>query len=419
MSYVIPKQFYIGYQERVDRNWKLPIEDRVKVKLGFATYHEDNAKFETRKSTVDNWAQPYDLEYVEHDPDENHKHGWRERVQHLRDDLKSELLFNDPVTGFKLSDFVKRTGWNGGNVVWRIQDPRGFELEISSANMQQLLDYCVITKGVIESPCVYAWSMKGSKVCLIPTNSELYQEAELDTDRRQMPVIKMSQINVGDLVAFKTSKVAVYWGHLYNYKHFGEPTNYLQGSRKYLFQIVEMNPTDNSMITTNWEWLAGPKVVEIKGSTTEKFDNSADYINLKIRDHILFDMGRYPDVVWCTDFVSDQPVDVNKLEVTFELISPQFLNFNSVIKKDTRTNTFEYVRIDSVYEYGKHIRYGVIGGLDSLDTIKSLSQLSTPSRYLSYNNMKDIRDIENYEFYIPCVKIGNVNVPMSHICVAL
>jgi hypothetical protein len=180
-----------------------------------------------------------------------------------------------------------------------------------------------------------------------------------------------------------------------------------------------MNPTDNSMITTNWEWLAGPKVVEIKGSTTEKFDNSADYINLKIRDHILFDMGRYPDVVWCTDFVSDQPVDVNKLEVTFELISPQFLNFNSVIKKDTRTNTFEYVSIDSVYEYGKHIRYGVIGGLDSLDTIKSLSQLSTPSRYLSYNNMKDIRDIENYEFYIPCVKIGNVNVPMSHICVAL
>ena len=96
MSYVIPKQFYIGYQERMDRNWKLPIEDRVKVKLGFATYHEDNAKFEKRKETIDTWAAPYDLEYVEHEPDEHHKHGWRERVQHPRDDLKSELVFNDP-----------------------------------------------------------------------------------------------------------------------------------------------------------------------------------------------------------------------------------------------------------------------------------------------------------------------------------
>ena len=49
-----------------------------------------------------------------------------------------EIFENKPTHGFTISKEVRRL--TTSNVVWRIFDPRGFELEISSGNMA----YCKI-----------------------------------------------------------------------------------------------------------------------------------------------------------------------------------------------------------------------------------------------------------------------------------
>jgi hypothetical protein len=419
MSYVIPKQLYIGYQERLDCNYRLPVEERIKVKLGFATYHEDNAKFENRKSTIDSWAQPYDIEYIERPPNDTYKHGWNEKIQHPRDDLKSELLDNEPLTGFKLSDFVKRTGWNGGNVVWRIQDPRGFELEISSANMQQLIDYCVINKGVIESPCVYAWTMKGSKVCLIPTNCDLYQEAELDTVRRGLPVIKISQINIGDVVAFRNSKVAVFWGNMYYYNEAADSlgTFCLRAFKSNLFQIIEIN-SDNTITTVKWEWMKDPKIVEIKGALPETIPSNIDAINQLLAKQV-FEKVPFNNHISCVDFVSDQQIKLSDPIVSLQPISVDKTGYSNVFAKNLETGEIQFVHVEHVVWQGKEVQIIPLecnSRITDLDSVQYLNQITVPSRYHNYSKMTKITDTSKWEFYVPCVSVNNVKVPVTNIC---
>src|SRR5574343_534640 len=74
--------------------------------------------------------------------------------------FKPRIIDNTPQIGFQFTKSVRRTYWGGGNVVWRVLDPRGFELEISSANLARIMDCSCIKEGVIEEPCV--WGRSGA-----------------------------------------------------------------------------------------------------------------------------------------------------------------------------------------------------------------------------------------------------------------
>jgi hypothetical protein len=96
--------------------------------LGFATPYEPNLKaYEKRKSTIDSWVRSYYTTPVKIEP---------------------IIIDNVPLDNFKIAESVRRVYWGGGNVVWRIQDPRGFELEISSANLARIIDCVTIQHGV-------------------------------------------------------------------------------------------------------------------------------------------------------------------------------------------------------------------------------------------------------------------------------
>jgi len=184
MAIVISEKMYVGYQER-----GFEVED--KVKLGFATYVEDNPAFEKRKETVDYWA----------------------KNQHRNEKtFPTEILDNKPMCGFKIAREVRRHGWGGGNVLWRIEDPRGFELEISSANFASIIDCCDLIKGEIQSPCIWGWNKQGgSRVVLLPEFSEPYNEALKDTKRHQQ-TMKISEVNIGDFVELKNGVIGTYLG---------------------------------------------------------------------------------------------------------------------------------------------------------------------------------------------------------------
>jgi hypothetical protein len=92
---------------------------------------------------------------------------------------------------------VRRYGWNSGNTVWRIADPRGFELEISSANFARIVDCTTLDKGAIAARCV--WGRCGSENILLPESSDVFIEAQKETVRRSTTV-KVGELAPGDVV---------------------------------------------------------------------------------------------------------------------------------------------------------------------------------------------------------------------------
>lgn len=77
----------------------------------------------------------------------------------LDENIKPKILNNDPLIGFKIVDTVTRCSTS--NKLWRISDPRGFELEISTANMEEILMTGVVDRGVIVGECIWDFGKNG------------------------------------------------------------------------------------------------------------------------------------------------------------------------------------------------------------------------------------------------------------------
>jgi hypothetical protein len=317
MAIVVPEKIYIGYQERT---WG---EDKP-IKLGFATYLEDNKAFENRKVTIEGWSQPYSEEQIKEgddDWDPERAHWNYQRRQVPQPDLASEILDNDARSGFKLSREVRRGGsWGGGNVLWRIEDPRGFELEISSANMAAILDCVTMIKGEIQTPCRWGWNKTGgSRVVLLPEDSEPYKEALKDTEIHNNTV-KWKDINIGDELKLKNGTVGTYLGsHHYvstKWVEWGERMHRNQTTkewkkssrRTHFFKLAD---TDEIYI------MGSPKVAIISKpiETPMTPEEGAKVVNQALQNYAKIQSASY-----CYDiiFVSSNVIKESEYRITFE-----------------------------------------------------------------------------------------------------
>jgi hypothetical protein len=187
---VIPEQFWVSYSDREDQYYDPTTGKYVKLgatKLGFATYQEDNAAFRKRQATILGWANK---KYI------------------------GETKENAARNGFKLSKMVTHGGgWNDTSVYWRVMDPDGFELEITAGNVAKLFQYCCIDKGSIHGECVWGWDKgNGSKVVLIPVNSELYIESRASTDVHYAKSLAIKDLAIGDGVELKNGEKGTFFG---------------------------------------------------------------------------------------------------------------------------------------------------------------------------------------------------------------
>lgn len=186
----IPEKYYVGIRATSGSD----------IPLGFATPFGTDAAFNKRKATVDNWTGKTDK------------------------GARFETYDNVLLEGYRISQEVRRYGWNGGNVVWRIEDPRGFELEISSANFASIVDCCVIDKGVILSKCI--WGREGSANILLPENSGPHKEAMNFTKLAKQSISK-ADLEIGQFVRMKDGSIAVYCGAYHGFGlDFGIQTIY-------------------------------------------------------------------------------------------------------------------------------------------------------------------------------------------------
>jgi hypothetical protein len=170
-------KLYVGFQKRNTESGS---------PLGFLTPWGEDAASKGRMATVDKWASS--------------------------SKLKSIVIDNVPVTGFRISDHARRGGWRGGSTVIQIEDPRGFELQITVDNMIQIMNNNICVNGEIQIPCV--WGRDGKENILLPINSEPYENAMENTERLKQTV-SMRSVKIGNKIEMKDGRVGIYYGAYY------------------------------------------------------------------------------------------------------------------------------------------------------------------------------------------------------------
>jgi hypothetical protein len=173
---------YVNFQRRPDDT----------VPLGFMTYYETNAPaaFNKRKSAIDYYAS----------------------YTNSSNPMNGIIVDNTPMIGFRISRSLRRLGWHNQNTVIRIEDPRGFDIDITIANMIMLTDNNLLENGEILRECV--WGRDGNVNVLLPVNSSPYMQAVANTARNGTHV-NVRTVQAGDHVILKNGKTGRYMGSLY------------------------------------------------------------------------------------------------------------------------------------------------------------------------------------------------------------
>jgi hypothetical protein len=189
----IPEKLYVTFQYN-------PHATADSAPLAFASPYTADAAFEKRKLTQDHWAYGRGVN-VEIQADESVSVTGTGKVDAgvlFIANCFPRILKNDALEGFEISRSVRRYGWSGkGNVVWRITDPRGFDLEITSENFASIIDCVDLKKGVIQGPCI--WGRMGPKNILLPENSVPFQEA-LQRTKKISQQVNVREVRRGDII---------------------------------------------------------------------------------------------------------------------------------------------------------------------------------------------------------------------------
>lgn len=167
------QDLYVALTEEYDYDTNLRKSIKGDNLLGFMTYVDGSEGARKCKVTADDWAErsrPYvrgpDGYYV---VDPNATTNWDKHLRH--DPIPPLQLKNIPRTGFKFMNMVRRL--DTSNVVWRVLDPAGFELEVSSNNLSDIIFECGIQKdGIIDRPCI--WARQAAYNILVPEGTEYW-----------------------------------------------------------------------------------------------------------------------------------------------------------------------------------------------------------------------------------------------------
>jgi hypothetical protein len=167
---MIPKELRVTFRAQSSyENGEIIPEPR----LGFAQAYEPHLKsFAKKQATQDDWAygggkgivvtpgwavigHEYrdGVVFVKERRWERTIDVLQEQITQIPDDLQPCIIKNVPMEGFRVQKFVSR--YSTSNKLWRILDPRGFELEISTGCFENLILDGVIDHGVIMTPCVW------------------------------------------------------------------------------------------------------------------------------------------------------------------------------------------------------------------------------------------------------------------------
>lgn len=197
MPVKIPETYYCGRKEDG---------------LAFITPDGTDSAAQKRKETVNNWTQGY--HYVK-------------KSDISLDDPKHFFTFNNtPTEGFLLKKAVSR--YCTDNKMFRIEDPRGFQIEITAYN---LADVCLeggIHHGVLQGSYVYG--RDGSNNVLIAVGCPRFKEAFEFTKavgtKEKPKCLSLRELKIGQKVSLLSQ------GQLHTALYVGRRSQYETGWRQ-------------------------------------------------------------------------------------------------------------------------------------------------------------------------------------------
>lgn len=313
-----PEKHYVGFSARTHES--LPV--------GFMTPWGTDKAFDKRKTTVDNWASKT---------------------------LPAQTYDNVPLSGFRLVRNVRHSyGWGSGNVKWRVEDPRGFELEISSPNFQQILSRCVLEEGEILSPCI--WARLGNENVLVPVNSDIYQQTLINTQRMAKSV-SLRDVSIGDEVVMKNGQKMIYMGNFHpvvccydDYSTGSAPT--CREKKKHLFYDGK----------AALHFIGSPKIAEINKTANPK-TSSQSFAEL---------IQKINNAEWSVnENTNDDKFAVSVAETPFSTSDLTLTAHTFDLKKwvaDNVANNTPYIRQFDGLEYREHMFFEHNGKTYELDS---------------------------------------------------
>jgi hypothetical protein len=180
----IPAKHYVGMVKR----------STEKIPLGFITPWGDDAAAKKRIATVDSWA----------------RQGYNSKA------LEPMIIENVPMNGFKMTTDIRSSSY-GGSDKWRIEDPRGFELEITSPNLAQLLSVGMIDRGEIMDTCV--WARDGQQNVLLSTSTDEYKSAVKNTEVAAMTA-DWKNVKIGNTILLQNNVTGVWLGRMFGMSYY-------------------------------------------------------------------------------------------------------------------------------------------------------------------------------------------------------
>jgi len=254
----IPEKHYVTMQAR-DKN----------VPLGFLTPFGTDSGAKKRMATADSWA-----------------YGWRNKGDSKID---PQTLDNVLLTGFKIAHSVQR--YSTSNVVWRIVDPRGFELEIGSGNMSDLIGSTTIEQGEIQERCI--WGRQGANNVLLNEDDPEYVQAVANSARIEKKV-SLRDLKVGNTVVLKNGKSGQYMGcfHIVSmtYGNYNDGYSYApnQVDKPAEIQIAK-SPKHFFLIKNAREHWHGDSYVGISSPKISEISDASTVLDLKDTEQMIND----------------------------------------------------------------------------------------------------------------------------------
>jgi hypothetical protein len=222
-SIKLPAQHYVGFNKRGDDE----------IPLGFMTVEGDDKAAQKRKATVNSWAAQ------------------------STNRIPAQVFDNKPLSGFKMGKSIRHnySSWGQGNVKWRIEDPRGFELEITSPNFASIVSCTTIENGEILEKCI--WGRLGADNVLLPVSSDAYKAATANTDRVNKKV-SLRDVKPGDHVVMQNGISGRFLGNLFLIKRetYRKHTLSIDDKKRFIIETKENGKTSFVAISS-------PKISEI------------------------------------------------------------------------------------------------------------------------------------------------------------
>lgn len=173
----LPKKFYVARQYRGSEEI-----------IGFMVNadNENTKAYEKKKDSADRWSKNY---------------GGKATLEPI-------YIDNTPRTGFQMVTNVSR--YSTSNVLWRVRHPEGFEFEITSGNMCDLLATNTMINGVFQEELFFT-----ENKMLVNTNTQLFADMLEKQEKEDTQKQAVSELEPGNAIRVKNRSDTDYEDYQY------------------------------------------------------------------------------------------------------------------------------------------------------------------------------------------------------------